>query len=67
MTNRIVSPQLGEGVEFEIEGAGELNLEKSLRPSFMDDYIGQKKVKENLSLFMEAARSRGDALDQFES
>lgn len=37
--------------------------EKSLRPSLMNEYIGQSKVKENLSLFMEAARQRGDALD----
>jgi holliday junction DNA helicase RuvB len=38
-------------------------LEKSLRPSVLGEYIGQRKVKENLSLFMEAARARGDALD----
>lgn len=43
-------------------GTGE-SIEKSLRPSFMSEYIGQKKVKENLSLFMQAARTRGDALD----
>ncbi len=41
----------------------EQQLEKSLRPSIMGEYIGQKKVKENLSLFMEAARGRGDSLD----
>jgi Holliday junction DNA helicase RuvB len=37
--------------------------EKSLRPQVLGDYIGQKKAKENLSLFIEAARARGDALD----
>jgi Holliday junction DNA helicase RuvB len=42
---------------------GELVAEKSLRPTVLGEYIGQRKVKENLSLFMEAARSRGDALD----
>jgi Holliday junction resolvasome RuvABC ATP-dependent DNA helicase subunit len=31
-------------------------MEKTLRPSIMSEYIGQNKVKENLSLFMEAAR-----------
>ncbi len=46
-----------------IEVAQEQVLDKSLRPSFLDEYIGQKKLKENLSLFMEAARQRGDALD----
>jgi Holliday junction DNA helicase RuvB len=35
----------------------------SLRPSLLAEYIGQTKVKENLSLFMEAAKNRGDALD----
>lgn len=38
-------------------------IEKSLRPSLLAEYVGQKKVKDNLSLFMEAARQRGDALD----
>ncbi len=42
---------------------GDLGLDKSLRPSILGEYIGQRKVKENLSLFMEAARKRGDALD----
>jgi Holliday junction DNA helicase RuvB len=57
--SRIVSPQL----DSEQEEMQEHNLEKSLRPAMIDEYIGQKKVKENLSLFMEAARGRGDALD----
>jgi len=57
--SRIISPEL----DSEMEGLKEQNLEKSLRPAFMGEYIGQRKVKENLSLFMEAARGRGDALD----
>ncbi len=56
---RLVSP-----IELnETEVGQDQNQEQSLRPSFMGEYIGQKKVKENLSLFMEAARKRGDALD----
>src|SRR3954470_21687375 len=47
----------------EAEGQTETSAEKSLRPSILGEYIGQTKVKENLSLFMEAARQRGDALD----
>ena len=35
----------------------------NLRPAFLGEYVGQKKVKDNLSLFMEAARQRGDSLD----
>lgn len=38
-------------------------IEGSLRPQTLDDYIGQSKVKENLKVYIEAARLRGDALD----
>ena len=34
-----------------------------LRPQIMADYIGQTKVKENLQVFIDAARLRGEALD----
>lgn len=37
--------------------------ENSLRPKLLDEYIGQEKVKDNLSIFMEAAKSRGECLD----
>ncbi len=37
--------------------------ENSLRPRAMDDYVGQEKVKENLSVFIHAAKQRGDVLD----
>jgi Holliday junction DNA helicase RuvB len=37
--------------------------EDSLRPQMLDDFIGQPQVRENLGVFIEAARSRGDALD----
>ncbi len=43
--------------------AVESGSEKSLRPQVLDEYVGQKKAKENLSLFIEAAKGRGDALD----
>lgn len=38
-------------------------IENSLRPKTLDDYIGQEKVKENLRIYIEAARGRGEALD----
>lgn len=41
----------------------EEDTEKSLRPSKLEDYIGQDKAKENLSIYMKAAKMRGDALD----
>jgi holliday junction DNA helicase RuvB len=41
----------------------EEQIELSLRPKFLREYIGQKKVKENLGIFIKAARARGEALD----
>jgi len=38
-------------------------VEPSLRPRFLAEYIGQKKVRDNLAVFLEAARGRGDPLD----
>jgi Holliday junction DNA helicase RuvB len=38
-------------------------LDVSLRPRSLDEYIGQPKIKDNLSLFIQAARERGEALD----
>ena len=39
------------------------SFELKLRPKRLSEFIGQKKVKENLSVAIEAARSRGEALD----
>lgn len=39
------------------------DIELSLRPKRLDDYIGQPGVKENLSIFIEAAKLRGEPLD----
>ncbi len=43
--------------------SGDNEIEYSLRPKLLDDYIGQTKVKENLKVFMEAAKNRGESLD----
>lgn len=52
--NRIAAPQA-------IPTDGDLDF--SLRPKTLAEYIGQDKVKENLAVFIEAARKRGDPLD----
>ncbi len=52
--NRLVSAE-----EFEEDGA----LEKGLRPQTLSEYIGQDKVKENLAIYIEAAKRREGALD----
>ena len=41
----------------------ENRLENSLRPKTLDEYIGQTKVKENLRVYIEAAKKRGEPLD----
>lgn len=51
---RIISPEKNEQ---------DLSLDKSLRPQKLRYYIGQKKVKEKLKIFIEAAKKRGEALD----
>lgn len=39
------------------------NLEETLRPQALDEYIGQNEVKENIRVFVEAAKMRDEALD----
>ena len=51
---RIVSPETNETEEL---------IEKSLRPQFLAQYIGQNKVKEELSIYIQAAKNREEALD----
>ena len=41
----------------------DMNLETSLRPRRFGDYIGQEKAKQNLAVFMEAAKRRNECLD----
>lgn len=38
-------------------------LEATLRPRLLDDFVGQDKLKENLKVFIQAAKARGEALD----
>ena len=54
MEKRVISTQVQEE---------DLKIEKSLRPQTLDDYIGQQKAKENLKVYIEAAKARGESLD----
>ena len=56
--NRIVSAKFTPADA--VEEGGE---ENALRPKILSDYIGQEKIKENLKVFIEAAKLRGEALD----
>lgn len=49
-------------VRYEAESE-EINYEQTLRPSSLKHYIGQSKVKENLQVFIEAAKMRQETLD----
>lgn len=53
--NKITNP--------EIEDYTEESLETSIRPKFLKDYVGQSKVKENMKVYIEAAKKRGEPLD----
>ncbi|WP_438311143.1 Holliday junction branch migration DNA helicase RuvB [Sporosarcina sp. FA9] len=54
MDDRVVS---GETTNFDER------FEQSLRPEYLSQYIGQEKVKDNLSIFIEAAKGRSESLD----
>ena len=44
-------------------GPDDAQIEQSLRPARLDDYLGQGRVKENLAVLIDAAKHRGEALD----
>jgi holliday junction DNA helicase RuvB len=54
MPERIIGPEQKDD---------EVQLDRSLRPLRFDDFVGQDRIKENLRVFIEAARGRGEALD----
>ena len=54
MPKRIISSE---------EEAADVQLDRSLRPVTFNDFVGQNRLKENLRVFIQAARARGEALD----
>src|SRR5438046_10687306 len=54
MNDRLISPKMSEE---------EQAIETSLRPRRLSEYIGQEKIKENLSILLEAARRRNESVD----
>lgn len=54
MMERVITPKIAED---------DPSFDSSLRPRSLNEYIGQEKVKENLRVFIEAAKARGEALD----
>ena len=47
----------------ELENKQEEKMENTLRPQLLKEYIGQDKVKENMKIYIEAAKKRGEPLD----
>lgn len=54
-SNQLMNPELENSIEE--------NLETSIRPKILEEYIGQSKVKENMKIYIEAAKKREEALD----
>ena len=54
MPDRIIEPEQNDD---------DVQLDRSLRPVRFEDFVGQDRIKENLRVFIEAAKGRGEALD----
>lgn len=54
MSKRIIEPEQNDD---------DVQLDRSLRPLRFDDFVGQDRIKENLRVFIDAAKGRGEALD----
>ncbi len=54
MKDRIIEPEQNDD---------DVQLDRSLRPVRFSDFVGQDRIKENLQVFIDAARGRGEALD----
>ena len=54
MEDRIISKEIQ---------AGDIDNEENIRPQSLDEYVGQSEVKENLRIFIEAAKMRNEPLD----
>mgnify|MGYP000408773905 FL=1 len=53
MSRRIITTEITEE---------DKRIESSLRPQYLDEYIGQEKIKSTLKVFIDAAKSRGELL-----
>ncbi|MDH4162075.1 MAG: Holliday junction branch migration DNA helicase RuvB [Nitrospirota bacterium] len=54
MSDRIIAGERNED---------DIQIERSLRPNRFDEFVGQDRIRDNLSVFIQAARGRGEALD----
>ena len=54
MNNRIITTNLIEE---------DVKIENTLRPKLLKDYVGQSQIKENLKIYIDAAKARDEQLD----
>ncbi len=54
MPKRLVTPE---------QDKDDVQLDRSLRPTRFEDFVGQQRIKDNLAVFIQAAKARGEALD----
>jgi len=59
----IESDELNRLVTAKVAGVQEEVVERALRPRALEEYVGQEKIRGQLSIFIEAARKRGESLD----
>ncbi len=59
----IESDELNRLVTAKVAGVQEEVVERALRPRLLDEYVGQEKIRGQLSIFIEAARKRKESLD----
>jgi Holliday junction DNA helicase RuvB len=54
MPKRVITPE---------QNNDDIQIDRSLRPTRFEDFVGQERIKDNLSVFIQAAKARGEALD----
>jgi len=54
MPKRVITPEQNDD---------DVQIDRSLRPTRFEDFVGQERIKDNLSVFIQAAKARGEALD----
>lgn len=62
-TDNLTSSHTPRVISAQAQSSQEEQLERALRPKMLDDYIGQRKAKEQLAIFIQAAKQRQEALD----
>lgn len=63
MASSKASPEIKERIVSAAAVDDDVSFELKLRPKFLKEFVGQNKVRENLAVAIEAAKSRGEALD----